>query len=298
MELGTWDVFSAPFAFNEVLVSRRLPAVAGQFYSASPQALREEVERCQDPEGHPEPMLIGISPHAGLMYSGPVAGAVYARLAVPETVVLIGPNHTGLGPAVSVYPDGTWLMPGCEVPVDRSLAQLILSRFPEAEPDESAHRYEHCIEVQLPFLTHARQDLHIVPIVLGTTNPELCRRLGRALAAVIREGSAGDPSSQALILATTDMTHYEPDPVARERDGHAIRAIEALDSDRLCAEVRTHAISMCGLGPTVVAMETARACGATCASLVRYGTSGDVGGGRDRVVGYAGFVISKHERTA
>ncbi len=279
-------------------MSRRLPAVAGQFYSASPQALRAEVERCQDPEGRPEPMLIGISPHAGLMYSGPVAGAVYARLALPETVVLIGPNHTGLGPSVSVYPEGSWLMPGCEVPVDRSLAQVILSRFPEAAPDESAHRYEHCLEVQLPFLTHARQDLHIVPIVLGTTNPEACRRLGRTLASVIRERAAGDPSSQALILATTDMTHYEPDHVARERDAHAIGAIESLDPDTLYAEVRARGISMCGLGPTLVAMEIARACGATHASLIRYATSGDVGGDRDRVVGYAGFVIPKHEGTA
>lgn len=279
-------------------MTRRLPAVAGQFYSASPQALRAEVERCQDPQGRPEPMLIGISPHAGLMYSGPVAGAVYARLALPETVVLIGPNHTGLGPSVSVYPDGTWLMPGCEVPVDRSLAQVILSRFPEAEPDESAHQYEHCLEVQLPFLTYARQDLHIVPIVLGTTNPELCRRLARALAAVISERPPGAPSSRALILATTDMTHYEPDHVARERDGHAIRAIEALEPDKLYAAVQAHGISMCGLGPTLVAMEIARACGATRASLIRYATSGDVGGDRERVVGYAGFVISKHERTA
>lgn len=279
-------------------MSRRLPAVAGQFYSASPQALRAEVERCQDPEGRPEPMLIGISPHAGLMYSGPVAGAVYARLALPETVVLIGPNHTGLGPPISVYPEGTWLMPGCEVPVDRSLAHLILSRFSEAEPDESAHRYEHCLEVQLPFLTHARQDLHIVPIVLATTNPELCRQLGRALASVIRERAAGSPSSRALILATTDMTHYEPDQVARERDAYAIRAIEALDPDALYAEVRNRGITMCGLGPTLVAMEIARDFGANRASLIRYATSGDVGGDRERVVGYAGFLIPKHEGTA
>lgn len=278
-------------------MSRRLPAVAGQFYSASPQALRAEVERCQDPDGRPEPMLIGISPHAGLMYSGPVAGAVYARLALPETVVLIGPNHTGLGPSISLYPGGTWLMPGCEIPVDRSLAQLILSRFPETEPDESAHRYEHCLEVQLPFLTHARQDLHIVPIVLGTTNPELCRRLGRALASVLRERSGDDPSAQALILATTDMTHYEPDHVVRARDAHAIRAIEALDSEALYAEVRARDITMCGLGPTLVAIEIARDFGATRASLIRYATSGDVGADRERVVGYAGFVIPRREGT-
>lgn len=279
-------------------MGRRLPAVAGQFYSASPEALRAEVERCQDPEGRPEPMLIGISPHAGLMYSGPVAGSVYARLALPEIVVLIGPNHTGLGPPVSLYPEGTWLMPGCEVPVEQSLAHLILSRFPEAEPDESAHRYEHCLEVQLPFLMHARRDLRIVPIVLGTTNPELCRRLGRALASVIRERTGGTPSSQALILATTDMTHYEPDHVARERDAHAIRAIEALDPETLYAEVRARGITMCGLGPTLVAMEIARDFGAARASLIRYATSGDVGGDRERVVGYAGFLIPKHEGTA
>lgn len=279
-------------------MSRRLPAVAGQFYSASPQALRAEVERCEDPEGRQESMLAGISPHAGLMYSGPVAGAVYARLALPETVVLIGPNHTGLGPSISLYPEGTWLMPGGEVAVDGSWAQLILSRFPECEADESAHRYEHCLEVQLPFLTHARPDVRIVPLVLATTNPDLCRRLGRVLGSVLRERAGDDPSSQALILATTDMTHYEPDPVARARDAHAIRAIEALDPEALYGEVRARDITMCGLGPTLVAMEVARDLGATRATLIRYGTSGDAGGGRDRVVGYAGFVIRKHAGTA
>jgi MEMO1 family protein len=280
-------------------MGRRLPAVAGQFYSAAPQALRAEVESCQDPSATPKVLTIAISPHAGLMYSGHVAGAVYSRLTVPDTVILIGPNHTGHGPVLSVCPEGSWLIPGNELLIDRSLAAEILNRVPPAEADESAHRFEHCLEVQLPFLAHNRQDVQIVPIVLGTTNPELCRDFGRALAHLIRELARGaEPSRRPLILATTDMSHYEPDTVAREKDAKAIQAIRHLDPELLYTQVRTHNISMCGLGPTLVALEAARELQADDASLVRYATSGDVTGDHDRVVGYAGFVIDERAGTA
>ena len=273
-------------------MSRRLPAVAGQFYSASPSALQAEVTSCEDPSVGRQTALAVICPHAGLMYSGHVAGAVYSRIRLPETVIMIGPNHTGIGPLISVYPEGTWLIPGNELRVDQSLAKEILNRLPQAAPDEFAHRSEHCLEVQLPFLAHGRQDLHIVPIVLGTTDLDLCRQLGRCLAGILRERRNGEePDACPLILATTDMTHYEPDQIAREQDALAIEAIEHVDPDRLHATVRTNRISMCGLGPAVTALEVARTAQVDRPSFVRYATSGDASGDFDRVVGYAGFIF-------
>lgn len=277
---------------------RRLPAVAGQFYAASPQALRAEVERHLAPAATSEAAPVAITPHAGLMYSGHVAGAVYARLTLPGTIILVGPNHTGLGPPISIYPAGTWLIPGAEIPVDRALAERILERVPDATADESAHRFEHCLEVQLPFLACRRPDLHIVPVVLGTTQPEVCRTVGVTLAALIRERAEADRSAPPLLLTTTDLTHYEADAVVRRKDARALAALEALDPESLVSEVRTHRISMCGLGPTVAALYAARALDADRASVIRYATSADVSGDHDRVVGYAGVIVPSSSGTA
>ena len=268
----------------------RPPAVAGQFYSASPERLDAEVAGYTQAGAVPHAAVGVVTPHAGLMYSGHVAGAVYARVLLPETVILIGPNHTGFGPPVSVYPDGSWLIPGGEVAVDCVLARDILARYPRAEADVSAHRSEHCLEVQLPFLRRARPDVRIVPIVLGATNEEVCRELGHCLAAAItaREG----PAARALLIASTDMNHYEPDGITREKDRFAIEAIERLDPAGLLAAVRMHRITMCGFAATATVLYAAHILGATGASLVRYATSGDVSGHFDQVVGYAGLTIT------
>ena len=270
----------------------RLPAVAGPFYSASAATLEAEVAGCLDRSAQPGPLIAAISPHAGLMYSGPVAGSVYSRVLVPETVILVGPNHTGIGPALSVYPDGTWQMPGGAVSVNRNLAQEILAHCPHAEADTSAHRREHCLEVQLPFLQSMRRQVQIVPIVLGTRDSALCRALGECLAAIVAQ-STGTAASDGrpLLVASTDMNHYESDVITREKDRHAIDAIEQLDPDRLDTAVTTHHISMCGIAPALAILHAARLLGATSATLVRYATSGDRSGDRARVVGYAGFTI-------
>lgn len=266
----------------------REPAVAGQFYSASSEALERDVARYLDLPGSPLPAIAVVSPHAGLMYSGHVAGAVLARVAVPSTVILVGPNHTGLGPPASLFAAGTWRIPGGDIPVDSALAGEILARWPTAVADTEAHRLEHCLEVQLPFLRHLRPDLRIVPIVLGTADPETCRDLGQCLAAVVHAGGPERP----LLLASTDLNHYEPDQVTREKDRLAIDAILALDPDRLAVTVRAHGITLCGVGPTAAVLHAARALGAGGATLVRYATSGDAGGDRDHVVGYAGISIA------
>ena len=268
----------------------RSPAVAGLFYSSSAEALADEVARCMDDSVHPQPAIAAVSPHAGLMYSGLVAGSVYSRLALPETVILIGPNHTGLGPAVSVYPDGAWQMPGGAVSIDRDLARQILARCPQAEADTSAHQQEHCLEVQLPFLQDRHRRIRIVPIVLGTRDPALCRAIGECLAAIV--SAAGDAAGlRPLLVASTDMNHYESDAVTREKDRHAITAIAGLDPEGLDAAVTDHQISMCGIAPTLAVLHAARRLGASRATLVSYATSADRGGDRDRVVGYAGFTI-------
>jgi AmmeMemoRadiSam system protein B len=268
----------------------RKPAVAGLFYSASAAVLEEEVAGCLDPSSQPAPVIAAISPHAGLMYSGPVAGSVYSRIALPETIILVGPNHTGFGPAVSVFPEGAWQMPGGAMSIDRDLVQQILAACPHAEADTSAHQQEHCLEVQLPFLLARRRQIRIVPIVLGTRDPGLCRAVGESLAAIVGKAATDD---RPLLISSTDMNHYESDAVTRDKDRHAITAIEHLDPDGLDAAVRSHHISMCGIAPTLAVLHAARLLGAHRATLVRYATSGDRSGDRLRVVGYAGFTISR-----
>ncbi len=269
----------------------RSPAVAGQFYNASTAALETEVAGYLDALASAASMIAIICPHAGLMYSGHVAGAVFSRVTLPDTVILIGPNHTGIGPAVSVYPEGAWQIPGGAVSVNRDLAQAILARYPSAEADTSAHQREHCLEVQLPFLRQQRRDVRIVPIVLGTRDPSVCLTLGHCLAALVEELDQS-PGRRPLLLASTDMNHYESDQVTRDKDRHAIAAIEGLNPDALDAAVTDHHISMCGVAPTLAVLHAARALGRTHATLIRYATSGDRGGDRTRVVGYAGFTVA------
>ncbi len=268
----------------------RAPAVAGLFYSASAGELADEVAGCLDGSAQAGLATAAISPHAGLMYSGLVAGSVYSRLTLPRTVILVGPNHTGVGPPVSVYPEGAWQMPGGAVSIDRDLAQRVLDECPQAEADTSAHQREHCLEVQLPFLHRLRPGIRIVPIVLGIRDPDRCRAVGECLAAIVASCS-GAEGGRPLLIASTDMNHYESDAVTRDKDRHAIAAIERLDPDKLDAAVTMHDISMCGIAPTLAVLHAARRLDATGATLVRYATSADCGGDRDRVVGYAGFII-------
>ncbi len=271
----------------------RQPAVAGQFYSASPETLAADVARYLDPTATAQPAVALVSPHAGLMYSGHVAGAVYARVSIPSTVVLIGPNHQGLGPPLSVYPGGTWLIPGGAVHVDSDLVAALLADCPKAEADTSAHLYEHCLEVQLPFLYRLRPDVRIVPVVFGHAPQTAYEEFGLCLARIIRSrGVRQADEAGPLLIASTDLTHYEPDPIVRAKDRHAIEAIRRLDPSGLGAAVRQHRITMCGFGATLAVLHAARALGASGGSLVRYATSGDISGERDQVVGYAGLTIA------
>jgi AmmeMemoRadiSam system protein B len=264
----------------------REPAVAGQFYPRRASQLQAQVTSLLDRSRPPSEALAAVVPHAGYVYSGLVAGAVFGRLNIPETVALLGPNHTGLGAPVSVWASGSWQTPLGEVEVDEALASALLERFPPATSNEAAHRLEHSLEVELPFLQVLRPEVRILPIVLAVDALATLLRLGETLAEL-----AAAHSRSVLMVASTDMTHFQPQEVAERQDKLALERVLALDPEGLWQVVLENDISMCGYMPTAAALAYARARGATSAELIRYETSGDRTGDRASVVGYAGVII-------
>src|SRR5271157_44364 len=265
----------------------RTPAVAGRFYPARPEVLLREIYEYTSPPQNTRVSAIGcVSPHAGYMYSGHVAGAVYSRLEIPEHCIILCPNHTGQGVPLAIMTTTAWQTPLGEVAASAQLGSQLLKRFPGLQENSAAHRAEHAIEVQLPFLQAQQSKLHIVPIAVGTSNFEVLRGLGEAVAEVV--GACGE---KVLIVASSDMNHYESDAITRVKDHKAIERVLAMDARGLWEVVMNEDISMCGFGPTIVMLTAAKILGATAATLVKYATSGDVSGDRDTVVGYAGIVV-------
>ncbi|MGA9353143.1 MAG: AmmeMemoRadiSam system protein B [Terriglobales bacterium] len=279
----------------------RAPAVAGRFYPENPDRLLRDIRDYTSPPQSRISAIGCVAPHAGYIYSGHVAGAVYARVEIPEHCVILCPNHTGRGVPLAIMSAATWQTPLGEVAPSTELAERLLRRFPALQENSAAHRGEHGIEVQLPFLQVQQKNLHIVPIAVGTSDFRVLRELGEAIAEVIGDVS-GDAVDAArcesdrvapniLLIASSDMNHYEPDSITRVKDRLAIERVLALDARGLWEVVMREDISMCGFGPTVAMLTAAKILGATQASLVRYATSGDVSGDRDSVVGYAGMVV-------
>jgi hypothetical protein len=264
----------------------RAPAVAGSFYPGQAETLRRELDGLIL-AARKERALAVIVPHAGYAYSGRVAGAVYGRVEIPRDVVILCFNHHGAGSDFAVWPGGAWRTPLGDAPVNGELAQSIKEAFLPADFDESGHEDEHSGEVQVPFLQRLRPDVRIVPVALSVGYDEKSvsqlRAFGKALA-----GVAGD----FLVLASTDLNHYEDQKTTMEKDAAVIRAIEALDEAALVETIRTREVSMCGFAPTVAAIAYAKAKGATRANTVAHATSGDVSGDFDRVVGYVGMIIN------
>jgi AmmeMemoRadiSam system protein B len=266
-------------------IGERQPCVAGRFYPAEPERLRAEVASLLGaPAGPRRPAVAILSPHAGYVFSGKVAGATWAQVEVPARVILLCPNHTGLGARVSLWPDGAWRTPLGELPVDAGLAGDLLASG-EVEADREAHRREHALEVQLPFLQTLRPDASIAALCLGHLTLARCRALGRAVAAAAR-------ARGALVVASSDMSHYVPAEVARRKDRMALERVEALDDRGLHEVVEREDISMCGYVPATVMLAAARELGAKAGALVLYRTSGDVTGDDSSVVGYAGAVVA------
>jgi AmmeMemoRadiSam system protein B len=265
----------------------RSPAVAGQFYPDRPDVLDQALTRLIPTVVEKRTAIGMISPHAGYVYSGKVAGKSFARLRIPPEVVILGPNHHGVGQPIAVYHRGGWQTPLGPVPIAETLADAILAACPDAAADTSAHRAEHSLEVQVPFLQKLAAPVSIVPICLGRVPLDQLLTLGDGLATVL---AGREP--RPLIVASSDMTHYESGEEARRKDGLALERVLALDPEGLYRTVRDHRISMCGVLPAVVMLRAALALGATAAELVAYANSGEVTGDQRQVVGYAGVIVT------
>ncbi len=262
----------------------RKPFVAGRFYPAQPlelkQALDSYLERDQ-----PRSKVPGIIvPHAGYMYSGKVAGAVYSKVALPETIVIIGPNHSGLGAPVSVYPPGHWETPLGLVTVATELAQRVANISRYVSLDATAHMNEHSIEVQLPFIQLLRPNANILPIALGDYHIETLEDLMDTL----DEATAG---MDVLFIASSDFSHYEPEYTAKAHDKMAIEEIKKMDWRALHRVVTEKDITMCGLGPICVACELSKRRGAESGRLLAYSNSGVMSHDYSNVVTYAGIAF-------
>lgn len=264
----------------------RHPAVAGRFYPQDRETLLAELEAFLPARGVSKPAVGCVAPHAGYIYSGAVAGAVYAAMDIPRRCLVLCPNHTGKGRPLAIMSAGAWETPLGAVPIDTALAGALRKQFPLLTEDFEAHRSEHAIEVQLPFLQRKNPNLSFVPIALGTSQFEVLEPMGNAVADVLRQ-----QAEPVLVIASSDMNHYQNDRTTREKDHKAIEQILAMDARGLFDVVTNEDISMCGFGPAVVMLTAAKGLGAKSAELVRYATSGDVSGDREMVVGYAGVVL-------
>jgi hypothetical protein len=266
----------------------RHPAVAGRFYPREPEALRDEViaHLSQTVLAAPVRALGCIAPHAGYMYSGHVAGAVFARIEIPAVCLVMCPNHTGVGRALAIMSEGAWETPLGKISIDRMFASALKQRYPLLQEDPTAHRNEHAAEVELPFLQLRQPGLGFVPIAVGTGEFEILEQLGNAIADVISAHS-----EPVLIVASSDMNHYESDAITRVKDHAALEPILRLDARALHDVVTRQHISMCGFGPAIAMLTATKKLGGTSAELVKYATSGDVSGDRDLVVGYAGVIV-------
>lgn len=265
---------------------KRTPAVAGQFYNGAASRLKSHVERYII-QGAVKEKVIGImSPHAGLMYSGAVVGAVYSSIQFPKTFILLGPNHAGLGANVSIMSSGEWEIPTGTFYIDENISKNIMQEVSYVSEDIQPHAAEHSLEVQLPFISYFSDRVKIVPMIVMGVALEECREIGEGIAHCIKK-----VDYSVVIVTSSDMSHYVSDDVARRLDGFAIDEIVNLNPEGLYSIVRKKEISMCGLLPTVIMLYAALALGAKEAKLVRYATSGEVSGDYESVVGYAGVII-------
>ena len=266
----------------------RHPAVANQFYPSSKIALLQEIEGFIEKKSERKDIIAAILPHAGIMYSGSVAGAVVSQISPKETIVIIGPNHSGLGKPFSIMTDGTWRTPLGDIDIDVELAEEINSNSRYLENDSLAHQREHSIEVELPFFQYIQKDFKIVPILVFSDNKQVYENIADAIAKAIKNTSKQD---KVLIVGSSDLTHYEAQQIAEEKDKAVIESIIKLDEASLLKNVKELSVSMCGCGPVIIAITAAKQLGAKSAELVKYQTSADVSGNCSSVVGYAGITI-------
>jgi hypothetical protein len=265
----------------------REAAVAGQFYPGTPGELRKTVESfIQKPESTLEAKGVLI-PHAGYIYSGPVAGKVLSSVRLPNRFIILGPNHTGRGTALSLAPEGAWRTPLGIASICTKMNRELIKACPLVKEDALAHRNEHCLEVQIPFLQVLHPDFEFSAICVGTADYASLESLGHAMANVIR--STREP---VLLVASSDMTHYETADAAAKQDQFAIDRILAIDPRGLYEAVIEKDISMCGFAPMVAVLIACSDLGATSGRLIQYTNSGEASGDFRRVVAYAGIAVN------
>jgi len=274
----------------------RQPAVAGRFYPNDPRELEERVRsfvvgaaedgRSNARKEDKRSVLACMVPHAGYVFSGAVAGAVYARLDFPERVIVLGPRHRPRGADLAINIEGAWQTPMGRLEIDSELARGLVTEDSLLQNDDVAHRIEHSLEVQLPFLQICAPQSRFVPIAVGTLDFAVLAELGHAIARAIAK-----VKKPVLLVCSSDMNHYERDEITRAKDHLAIEQLLALNPRGLYEVVRRENITMCGCGPAITTLTAALDLGSTRGELVRYATSGDVLGDRDDVVGYAGMIF-------
>jgi len=279
----------------------RAPAVAGSWYAGTPNSLRNQIEELfmhrLGPGSLPKIVregprsLVGlVVPHAGYMASGPVAAHAYYHLAgdgKPDVIVIFGPNHTGRGSALSIMNEGVWRTPLGDVEIDTETANQILRISDIIDVDDRAHAHEHSIELQLPFLQYLYgSEFKFVPICFMMQDLESSCEVGKVVATALK-------GKNALVIASSDLTHYEPQERAEKKDKMAIDAALKMDEEQYYTTVESYGISTCGYGPTIAAITAAKELGAKKSQLLCYKTSGDILGDRSAVVGYASIAFTK-----
>ena len=279
----------------------RRPTQAGSFYEGNAEALKTQIANCflheLGPKKRPEVNKNGprnviglVCPHAGYMYSGPVAANAYYALAEdgkPDTVVILGPNHTGYGSGLALMNEGVWRTPLGDVEVDGETANRIVRETRLVDVDDLSHRFEHSIEVQLPFLQYLYgSGFKFVPICFQLQDLQSAVEVGRSLVEVLA-------SKNAVVIASSDMTHYEPQGNAEEKDLAALKAVEAMDEKLFYSTIEKRHVTACGYGPIAAVMVASKGLGATEARLLCYKSSGDVTGDYSSVVGYAAVSFKK-----
>ena len=270
-------------------VNLRKPAVAGQFYPSNAQELKAMIVSFADRSVQKRDCLGCVLPHAGYVYSGKVATSTISGVKIKDTVVLLGPNNTGQGATFSVMPEGTWQTPLGNVEINSWLAGLFLDKSRYLKADSLAHSLEHSLEVELPILQYFRNDFKIVPIAIMTDELSKLDEVGQELASVVIENKL---KNSVMFIASSDLTHYEPQESAKIKDSLVIEAILGLDEQKLKTLVEEQEISMCGFAPVAILIKVAKLLGAKKGQLIKYQTSGDASGEKSSVVGYAGITIN------
>lgn len=264
----------------------RTPAVAGYFYPGDRETLRTTLSTLVPLSDTKKTAKGIIVPHAGLVYSGEIAGKLYGEVEIPATVLIIGPNHHGSGAPIALFPEGEWQTPLGNTPINSRLTGLLNHFLPGSQLDTQAHASEHSLELQLLFLQYLRPDVEIAAICLGYGDVEVVELLGNGIASALN-----DFREPVLMVASSDMSHYESAAQAHQKDQHALDRILAMDPAGLVNVCRRERITMCGVIPAAVLLVAAMAQGATMSQLVAYGTSGDVTGDSSQVVGYAAVMV-------